>query len=86
MSPKELQKIREDLGMTQKALSEALNTPLRTLQDWEYGKRRIPGILEIALACLKKRGGKIRKGKAPVVKKAAQEKKTKKKGGEKNGS
>ncbi len=73
MTHKELQKIRKDLGMTQKALSEALNTPLRTLQDWEYGERRIPGILEIALACLKK------KGRPSAVKKAS--KKTKKKGG-----
>jgi DNA-binding transcriptional regulator YiaG len=78
MTREELKKIRDDLGMTQKALSEALNTPFRTLQDWEYGKRRIPGILEIALACLKKKGGEVRKGRQPAVKKMSQDKKKKK--------
>ena len=72
--------------MTQKALSEALNTPLRTLQDWEYGQRRIPGILEIALACLIKKGGMKRISRPLAVKGTSQKKKTKKKGGKKDGS
>ncbi len=77
MTSKELKKIRNDLGMTQKALAEALNTPFRTLQDWEYGKRRIPGILEITLECLKKKGAKKRRNRLPAVNRASQKKKTK---------
>lgn len=30
---------REELGLTMKELSEALEIPYRTLQDWEAGRR-----------------------------------------------
>lgn len=38
-------KIRKETGMTQKAFAEYFKIPLRTYEQWERGKRRIPGYL-----------------------------------------
>ncbi len=52
MTAKELKKIRERLGLSIRQMSEILDTPYRTYQDWELGNRRIPGICEVAVRCL----------------------------------
>jgi len=52
MTPEELKKIRERLGLSIRQMSEILDTPYRTYQDWELGNRRIPGICEVAIRCL----------------------------------
>ena len=44
---KRLQAIRkEELGLTQKALAEAVGANLRTLQDWEMGRSPMPKPVE----------------------------------------
>ena len=52
MTPEELREIREKLGFSKKEMSEILDTPYRTYQDWELGNRRIPGICQVAVHCL----------------------------------
>ncbi len=52
MKAKELKKIRKNLGFSIKEMSQLLDTPYRTYQDWELGNRRIPGICQVALECL----------------------------------
>ncbi len=74
MKPKELKKAREKLGLSIKEMSELLETPYRTYQDWELGNRRIPGICEVAISCLlrcksamkARRKNKIKNGKKEV--------------------
>ena len=47
---KRLQKIRkEELGLTQKLLADAIGVNLRTLQDWEIGRSPMPKAVEILL-------------------------------------
>ncbi|GEM_PF-1374186 len=52
MEARELRKIRLRLGLSLKEMSQLLETPYRTYQDWELGNRRIPGICDVALFCL----------------------------------
>jgi len=42
--------IRASTGLTQKAFSEKYDIPLRTLQDWEGGKREAPDYVLSLLA------------------------------------
>ena len=58
MTPNELKRIRKDLGLTQKKMAEFIETPYRTYQDWELGTNKIPGVVAIALKCLKKENKK----------------------------
>lgn len=37
-----IKELREKTGLTQKAFSERLNIPKRTIEDWETGKRVPP--------------------------------------------
>ena len=37
-----LKKIREDLGMNRTAFSQYMGIPLRTLEEWEAGRRMMP--------------------------------------------
>ena len=37
-----LKKIREDLGMNRTEFSQYMGIPLRTLEEWEAGRRRMP--------------------------------------------
>jgi len=69
MDEKELQKFRaqrlkemrkEELGLTQKDLANAVGVNLRTLQDWELGRSPMPKPVEILMNLMKK---------MPVVKK-----------------
>lgn len=49
---KELRK--DDLGMTQKDLANAVGVNLRTLQDWEMGRSPTPRPVEILMNLMKK--------------------------------
>jgi DNA-binding transcriptional regulator YiaG len=62
MTEKQLQRFRatrlkgirkEQLGMTQKELADAVGVNLRTLQDWERGRTPTPKPVEILLSLMK---------------------------------
>lgn len=36
-----LKKLRKELGLSQAKFAEKFGIPIRTIQDWEYGKREI---------------------------------------------
>ncbi len=40
---KELQSLREDIGLNHKAFAEFFEIPIRTMEDWEAGRRAMPG-------------------------------------------
>lgn len=40
-----LRKIRAELGMSRKAFSEYIGIPLRNLEEWEAGRRKMPEYL-----------------------------------------
>lgn len=48
-----IKELREQTGLTQKAFSEHLGIPLRTIEDWEAGRRTppdyIPRLIEYQL-------------------------------------
>ena len=50
MTAAELKEARQRLGFGQSDLARALRVPLRTLQDWEADRRKIPGIAQVAVA------------------------------------
>jgi DNA-binding transcriptional regulator YiaG len=63
MNTEELQKFRaqrlkelrkNDLGLTQKDLANAVGVNLRTLQDWELGRSPTPRPVEILMNLMKK--------------------------------
>ncbi len=61
MTPEELRKHRLKLGLSIKEMSELLSTPYRTYQDWEHGRRRIPGICQEAVLCFLHCRGAVKK-------------------------
>lgn len=42
---KELKKLREDMGLNRKEFAEYYGIPLRTVEDWEAKKRKMPAYL-----------------------------------------
>ena len=46
-----LRKIREDLGLSRKAFSEYLGMPLRNLEEWQAGRRKITEYLLRMIIC-----------------------------------
>jgi repressor LexA len=52
MTPHQLKCIRQDLGLTQAELAKKVRTTLTTIGRYECGDRRIPDMLEVALASL----------------------------------
>ena len=40
-----IKKLRKETGMTQKSFAGYFNIPLRTSEQWERGKRKLPGYL-----------------------------------------
>lgn len=49
MKPAELKRIREQLGLTQQQLAEALRTTRVSVARYEAGMRRIPGMVKVAI-------------------------------------
>lgn len=61
MEPGELRKWREERGLPRRELAGALGVHLMALAYWEWGKRRIPPFLHLALKALDiefQKGGK----------------------------
>lgn len=52
MNAAELKVAQEKLGYTDKEIAIQLNTPLSTYRKWKQGRRRVPGIVEVALLAL----------------------------------
>jgi DNA-binding transcriptional regulator YiaG len=44
MTAEQLREARKAAGLSMKQAAEMAKTPYRTWQDWEGGKRRVPGI------------------------------------------
>ena len=44
MTGEKFREARKAAGLSMKQAAEYSNTPYRTWQDWEGGKRRVPGI------------------------------------------
>nr|DAU78516.1 MAG TPA: putative transcriptional regulator [Caudoviricetes sp.] len=40
-SKERLKELRKELGLSQAKFAERFGIPLRTIQDWEYGKREV---------------------------------------------
>lgn len=41
-SAKKIRELRESIGLTRKEFSEHIGIPVRTLEDWEAGRRNPP--------------------------------------------
>lgn len=52
MTPEVLKKTRRVLGMTQQTLAERLHTTRTSVARYECGERKIPGMVEVAIAQL----------------------------------
>ena len=52
MTSAELKVAQEKLGYTDEEMAKQLNTPLPTYRKWKQGKRRVPGIVKIAIMAL----------------------------------
>ncbi|MCA9470798.1 MAG: transcriptional repressor LexA [Nitrospirales bacterium] len=52
MKPDMLKKMRKSLGLTQQELADRLQTTRTTIARYECGDRRIPGMIEVAIAQL----------------------------------
>jgi DNA-binding transcriptional regulator YiaG len=52
MEPQELRKWRENRGLARGELAESLGVHLMAVAYWEWGKRRIPPFLHLALKAL----------------------------------
>ena len=49
MKPGDLKRLREQLGLTQQQLADALRTTRVSVARYEAGMRRIPGIVKVAI-------------------------------------
>jgi repressor LexA len=49
MKPKDLKRVRDQLGLTQQQLAEALQTTRVSVARYEAGMRRIPGMVQVAM-------------------------------------
>ena len=45
LQQKKLYMLREELGLNRKEFAMEYGIPLRTIEDWEYGKRKMPSYL-----------------------------------------
>ncbi len=61
MTPAQLKTIRKTVRLSQVELAEMLQTSVRTYQDWEGGRGRIPGIMAVTLGLLMERDEKVTK-------------------------
>ena len=52
MKPSELKRVREQLGLTQQQLADALQTTRVSVGRYEAGMRRIPGMVQVAIGQL----------------------------------
>lgn len=55
MKPQDLKHHREELGLTQQQLAEALHTTRVSVARYETGMRKIPGVVSVVLDQLRQR-------------------------------
>ncbi len=55
MKPNDLKDIREELGLTQQQLADALRTTRVSVARYEAGMRRIPGVVSVVLNQLRRK-------------------------------
>jgi DNA-binding transcriptional regulator YiaG len=46
MTPEEIREARQALGLTQTKFGEMLHATLKTVQDWEYGRRKMQKVTQ----------------------------------------
>jgi repressor LexA len=62
MKPKELAKVRQELGLTQQQLADALQVSRNSVARWEIGLHPIPGPVALLIERMRaEKGGKRRK-------------------------
>lgn len=52
LAPEEIRAFREEFSLTKAQLAERLGSALRTVEDWEAGRRQSPSMLRVALAAV----------------------------------
>jgi DNA-binding transcriptional regulator YiaG len=52
MTPKDMERVREQLGLTRAQLAEALGVSRRAVVYWEGGERPITRVVELAVGML----------------------------------
>lgn len=67
MTSEGLKAARKALGCSQSELAEAIRTPKRTIQDWEAGKCRLPGIVGVTMELLLQKDRWIMQGIRELV-------------------
>lgn len=60
MNPAELTAARKYMGLNIKEFAAQINTPYRTVQNWELGKRRIPGIVDAIIELMEDKMAKVK--------------------------
>ena len=55
MKPQDVRRLREELGLTQQQLADALHTTRVSVARYEAGMRRIPGIVSVVLKQLRQK-------------------------------
>ena len=68
MTGKELKEARRKIGIYQYQLAVCLDTPVRTLQDWENGINTIPGHMAVLMGLLVERDEKFMQSVADRLK------------------
>lgn len=57
MTPRQMAKAREGLGLSQAALAERLNVHPMTVSKWERGQQPIPTMAALAVRCIAEHSG-----------------------------
>ncbi|NJL18298.1 MAG: helix-turn-helix transcriptional regulator [Nitrospira sp.] len=55
MKPQDIKRCREELGLTQQQLAEALHTTRVSVARYEAGMRKIPGVVSVVLDQLRRK-------------------------------
>jgi DNA-binding transcriptional regulator YiaG len=46
MTPEQIKEVRQKLDLTQKKFADLIGCPLKTLKNWEQGRRK-PGVMAV---------------------------------------
>ena len=57
MTPDDLKSSRASLGLSQPQLAAAIGHPVASVRNWEQGRRRIPGSVEVVVKMLLEKSG-----------------------------
>lgn len=67
-SAKKIRELRESIGLTRKEFSEHIGIPVRTLEDWEAGRRTPPEYIPRLIAYQLKYEKLLRKVSMQIIK------------------